>query len=278
MTKIIAIANQKGGVGKTTTAINLAAFLQQSGRPTLLLDLDPQANATSGLGASIPDEAPLAKLLQNPSHWEQLSMPVCDTPLRLVPARQKLDKLCADLLTRENITRLREELLASPALEYVIIDCPPASGRLAHFGMELSDSVLIPVQSEYYALEGLGQMMPVIDEINACGHELKIEGILVTMFSYEVAAAREVLALVRSRFPDLTFDTVIPRDPLLTECPRQQCPAWAHDPRSRGAWAYLNFTKEVIRHEQETRKRARRVDPASSDTVAAGANPTKAPD
>lgn len=250
MTRIIAIANQKGGVGKTTTAINLAAFLQNASRRTLLMDFDPQANATSGIGAELPERSPLSKIAADPDTLPSLLEDTYAPNLRLLPSRPDFEPLRSDELVQDRIQRFRANLQdSSLGLDYVIIDCPPALGPVSLLALQLADSVLIPVQAEYYPMEGLSQMVPLIEGMKTQGRALQIEGLLLTMFSADLQLSHDVLAEVHKFFPEKTFQTVIPRDVALAESTSHAKPIWEYDIRSSGSWAYLNLTREVLSNE-----------------------------
>ena len=254
MTRVIAICSQKGGVGKTTTAVNLSAFLHEGGRRTLLVDLDPQANATSGLDGKRPDAHPLRVLLQNPQAWEDVSAYTTLRNVFLVPSTCEDD--VTDVLgqaTPERIAELRHSLVRqSPPYHYVILDTPPAFGPVLSVALELADSVLIPVQCEYFAIEGLAQVLEVIEKVGENrGRALEIEGLLLTMFSEELEISYDVAREVEKHFPDRILRTIIPRDVKLAECASHGVPISTYDPRSRGSWAYLNLAKEIMTHVSE---------------------------
>ena len=254
MTKVIAVVSHKGGVGKTTTAINLSAFFHHAGKLTLLVDLDPQANATSGVGVKRSTGNQLRALLRNEGSWENCVVP---TPLRnlsLVPSFsdphecQSLDNVDSALLQE-----LRDGLnQQSPPFDYVIIDCPPAFGELDLVAIQLADSILIPVQCEYYAMEGLSQILPLIERVaRSRPRSLEIEGLLLTMFCANLELSHEVAQEVREHFPDQTFAAIIPRDVALAEATSHGLPICHYDLRSRGAWAYLKLAKEILDHEAQ---------------------------
>ncbi len=253
--RIIAVTNQKGGVGKTTTAINLSACLAQSGRRVLLVDMDPQGNATSGVGiekAKITDcvydvllaETEAASVIL-PGPLE--NMDVLPSTLDLAAAEIEL----AAELSREN--RLRTGL--APLLgsyDFIVIDCPPALGLLTINSLAAAGETLIPIQCEFYALEGLVYLLRTIQRVRLhVNRELVIAGVLLTMFDTRTNLSREVEAEVRREYPQMTFSTVIPRTVRLSEAPGFGKPIILYEPSSKGAWAYTELAKEVVQSGQE---------------------------
>lgn len=250
MSKIVAICNQKGGVGKTSTAVSLASGLALEGRKTLLIDLDPQGNATSGLGINKTEvqKSIYHTLLENTPLTEIL-LPTCVGNLLIVPSNQDLAGTEVELvgeLGREG--RLRKALASlDPSFDVVIIDCPPSFGLLTINSLTAAHSVLIPIQCEYYALEGLSQLMKTIglirDNLNPA---LEIEGIVMTMADYRTKLTQEVIDEVRKHFVDKVYKTVIPRNIRLSEAPGFGKPIFLYDKDSEGARKYKELTKEFI--------------------------------
>jgi chromosome partitioning protein len=279
MKRVIAIANQKGGVGKTTTAVNLAASLAATRRRVLLIDLDPQGNATMGSGV---DKLQLRKssceVMLGECELEQALVPVPQGSFTLLPANQDLTsaevRLLALPIGRE--TKLRHALQPKrEAFDVILIDCPPALNMLTVNALVAADSVLIPMQCEYYALEGLSALLSTIEQIRvAANPELGIEGVLRTMFDPRNNLSNEVSAQLIAHFADKVFRTIIPRNVRLAEAPSFGKPALFHDRESRGALAYLALAGEMIRREEEAfAARAREAVAQDSAFAAAAAAP-----
>jgi len=253
MAKVFAVANQKGGVGKTTTAINLSASLAKLEAKTLLIDIDPQGNATSGLGLSkkeikeciynaLIEDAPLENIIL-PSRWQNLD--IVPATIQLAGAEIEL----VSLVSREE--KLKKAIV--PILEeydYIVIDCPPSLGLLTLNAMNAAHGVIIPIQCEYYALEGLGQLMNTINLVRKHLNEhLIIEGVVLTMYDTRTNLSEQVAEEVRSYFKQYVYKTVIPRNVRLSEAPSYGKHILEYDPRSRGAELHLSLAREVLNDE-----------------------------
>lgn len=257
MTKVIAIANQKGGVGKTTTAINLAASLSVLEHKTLLIDADPQANATSGVGFDpkviktsiyecIIDDVEPRNILLN-----------TNTPnLDLIPAHIDLVGAEIEMINLPNRELMMRKVIDKVKSDYdfVIIDCSPSLGLITVNALSAADSVIIPVQCEYFALEGLGKLLNTIRIVQSrLNPKLEIEGILLTMYDNRLRLANQVVEEVRTHFQDLVFDTIIQRNTKLGEAPSFGETIIMHDVQSRGAINYLNLGREILQRNELTR-------------------------
>lgn len=254
MGKVIAIANQKGGVGKTTTAINLAASLAANDLRVLLVDTDPQGNSTTGLGIGKDSaSATLYDALLGSVELSSVTLRTEFDGLELVPADRNLvgaNLELVDVDARES--RLRHKLEPVRGLyHFVLIDCPPALDLLTLNALVAADSVLIPIQCEFFALEGISQLLDTIDRIRGSFyHPLKIEGVLLTMYDDRTNLTRQVAADLREFFGNDVFRTVIPRSVRLAEAPSHGKPILAYDVRSRGAESYIRLAKEILANEQ----------------------------
>lgn len=251
-TTIFTIANQKGGVGKTTTAVNLAAALAERKIHTLLIDLDPQANATSAIGVDKQE----GRSLYGPLHGEgtvfEMITPTAYEHLALIPSEEDLAAAEVEIAQSENyLGRLTETLAplkASNGYRAIIIDCPPSMGMLSMNSLAAADQLLIALQSEYMALEGLGQILRNVDRIKEAGlnPDLNLGGIVMTMYDGRTNLAKQVVEEVRSHLPDKVFNTLIPRSVRLSEAPSFGQPIFAYDNASSGAVAYRELAAEVI--------------------------------
>lgn len=259
MAKAIAIANQKGGVGKTTTAINLSASLAANDLRVLLIDCDPQGNATTGVGVTKTNEQ------LNTYHALFSDIAISDIIVKtdfegldLVPSNRNLvaaNLELVELADREN--RLKFKLdVARDRYEYIILDCPPALDLLTLNALVASDSVLIPIQCEFFALEGISQLMDTVDRIrDSFQHNLAIEGILLTMYDDRTNLTRQVAADLAEFFEGEIFKTIIPRSVRLAEAPSHGKPILSYDVRSKGAESYIKLAKEILENDQRNRSK-----------------------
>jgi len=254
--KIVAIANQKGGVGKTTTAINLGAAMAAEGAKVIVIDLDPQGNASTGLGIDLEkrrgttydlllDGAPLADIVQ-----------ATEVPnLRIAPATTDLSSADVELVSNEKrIFLLRDALrkasVAALDVEYILVDCPPSLNLLTVNAMVAADSVLVPLQSEFFALEGLSQLMLSIREVRQTANPgLRIEGIVLTMYDIRNNLSKQVEDDARENLGELVYDTIIPRNVRVSEAPSYAMPVLQYDPTSRGSIAYRELAAEFLRRQ-----------------------------
>jgi len=251
--KIISITNQKGGVGKTTTTINLAAALSQLKKKVLIIDLDPQGNASTGLGIEVEDrELSTYEFLVEGAPLEKVVMETEISGLSIVPATIDLSSADIDLISNEKRSHLLHEALRKKQenkqkYDFILIDCPPSLNILTVNAMVASHSVLIPLQSEFFALEGLSQLLLTVKEVRQTANEnLRVEGIVLTMFDGRNNLSKQVEADARINLRELVFETIIPRNVRVSEAPSYSMPVLTYDPSSKGSKAYMNLAKELL--------------------------------
>ncbi|MFD0621412.1 MULTISPECIES: ParA family protein [Paenibacillus] len=253
MSKIIAVTNQKGGVGKTTTSVNLSAALATLGKRVLLVDIDPQGNTTSGIGVNKADVTNCVyDVIINDVHPKDAILPTQIPGLSILPATIQLAGAEIELVpTISREVRLKKSLhLVKHMFDYIIIDCPPSLGILTINSLTAADSVIIPIQCEYYALEGLSQLLNTVRLVQKhLNTSLQIEGVLLTMFDARTNLGIQVIEEVKKYFQQKVYQTVIPRNVRLSEAPSHGESIITYDPRSKGAEVYLELAKEVISSE-----------------------------
>ncbi len=253
--KIIAVANQKGGVGKTTSVVNLASCLAEEGKKVLLVDLDPQGNATSGCGINKRQiTASLYQLMVNEASLEQTVTKTKYKNLWILPSNMDLAGAEVELVEMEKREQCLKKALSQPVsveFDYVLIDCPPSLGLLTLNALVCADTVLIPIQCEFYALEGLSQLTNTIRQVRRLYNPtLDIEGILITMYDGRLNLTTQVLAEVKKYFAGKIFKTVIPRNVRISEAPSHGEPINYYDKHAKGAIAYRELAKEVLKNEK----------------------------
>ena len=261
--KIIAVANQKGGVGKTTTTINLGAALAEAGRNVLLVDLDPQGNASTGLGVAQENRnITTYDLLVGDATLEEAIQPTSVRNLAIVPATTDLSSADIELISNEKRSFLLHDALRQIDIDrygfdYILIDCPPSLNVLTVNAMVAADSVVVPLQSEFFALEGLSQLMLTIREVRQTANpSLRIEGVALTMYDSRNNLSQQVEMDARENLGELVFKTVIPRNVRLSEAPSFALSVFQYDSQSRGSQAYRALAQEIIGRETPVRKRA----------------------
>ena len=261
--KIIAVANQKGGVGKTTTTINLGAALAEVGRHVLLVDLDPQGNASTGLGVDQENrDITTYDLLAGDATLEDAIQASNIPNLAIIPATTDLSSADIELISNEKRSFLLHDALRQIeidryAFDYVLIDCPPSLNILTVNAMVAAHSVVVPLQSEFFALEGLSQLMLTIRDVRQTANpDLRIEGVALTMYDSRNNLSQQVEMDARENLGELVFQTVIPRNVRLSEAPSFALPVLQYDPQSKGSQAYRALAKEIIGREASDRKRA----------------------
>ena len=257
MGKVISVANQKGGVGKTTTTVNLGTIIAKKGKKVLLIDADPQGNASSGLGVEKEVEYSTYDILVNDTKLDDAIQDTIIKNLKVCPANMNLagaEVELVSMMSREQ--RLKEKLdEIKDQFDYIFIDCPPSLGLITLNSFTASDSVLIPVQCEYFALEGLGQLLNTVNLVQKhLNKNIRIEGALLTMYDIRTNLSNQVVKEVKKYFENKVYKTVIPRNVRLSEAPSYGMPITEYDPRSKGAKSYTKFAREFLKQNEEEKK------------------------
>jgi chromosome partitioning protein len=275
MGKILGIVNQKGGVGKTTTAINLAACLALDGLKILIVDCDPQANATSGLGVQRDDNRhSIYDVLMGDTPADQVLLPTAIGNLTLLPGSKNLTGANIELANAEGrATHLRDALAGvQERFDLVVLDCPPALDLLTLNSLVAADSLIVPMQAEYFALEGISELVSTLERVRASlNPRLTIEGVLLTMYDDRTNLAQQVTETLREYFKDRLFKTVIPRNIRLAEAPSHGKPVALYDSRSRGAEAYFELAAEFMERNRIPNPRAAERKKAAEEAASSGA-------
>ena len=248
-TRVIAVANQKGGVGKTTTVVNLAAALSRSRHTVLVVDLDPQANATSSLGLTPQEGVSLYPALLGEAEVADMIQPTPYENLNVIPSEVNLAGCEIEIARRDDhlsvVKNVLQQIRDARVFDYILLDCPPSLGILMTASLAAADGIIVPMQAEYLALEGLSTMQRLIKQYNDSGaSNVKMNGILMTMVNANTTLAQDVIAEVREHFGDLVFQTMIPRNVRTSEAPSYGQPVVFYDPSCRGAEAYRAFARE----------------------------------
>lgn len=257
MGKVISVANQKGGVGKTTTTVNLGTIIAKKGKKVLLIDADPQGNASSGLGVEKDVEYSTYDILVNDTKLEDTIQDTIIKNLKVCPANMSLagaEVELVSMMSREQ--RLKEKLdEIKDQFDYIFIDCPPSLGLITLNSFTASDSVLIPVQCEYFALEGLGQLLNTVNLVKKhLNKDIEIEGALLTMYDIRTNLSNQVVKEVKKYFNNKVYKNVIPRNVRVSEAPSYGMPITEYDPKSKGAKAYTKFAREFLKINEEEKK------------------------
>ena len=262
MGKVVTIANQKGGVGKTTTAVNLSTCLAKAGKKVLMIDADPQGNATSGLGIDKEVEYSVYDVMVNDVAIKETLKDSCVKNLKVCPSNINLagaEVELVSMMSREH--RLKEKLdEIKDEFDYIIIDCPPSLGLITLNSFTAADSVLIPIQCEYYALEGLGQLINTINLVKRhLNKDFEVEGALLTMYDIRTNLSNQVVREVKNYFGEKVYKTVIPRNVKLSEAPSYGMPITVYDAKSKGAKCYDKFAKEFLKNNQQPKAKHMKV-------------------